>query len=265
MQHIDWVGHVAGNTVESVHFFSHNGLALLKTYRVGVHRIFENLLHGALFHHSACVHNHDVVHHFGNDAQIVSDEHDRSADFVFYVTQQVENLRLNGDVKRGCRLVGDDKFGIAAKCHCNHNSLPHTARQLVRIGLVHVLGHRYADKFEHLDALLFCHLLVRAVNVKKGDFVKLVAYRKNGVERGHRLLEDHRDFSAPDFRHFRDRRFGDVIDHFAFFKDFSVTRFAVSVKRWFHHRLAVFVKHLIAVFVKHGFGDLFRAHRLSLR
>ena len=44
-----------------------------------------------------------------------------------------------------------------------------------------MFGHRYADEFEHFYALFFCGLLVRTVNVKKGDFVKLVSYRENGL------------------------------------------------------------------------------------
>ena len=94
-----------------------------------------------------------------------------------------------------------------------------------------MFGHRYADEFEHFYALFFCGLLVRTVNVKKGDFVKLVSYRENGVERRHRLLENHCDFSTPDFRHFGDRRFCNVVDDFAFLKNLSVAHFAVLV-RW---------------------------------
>ena len=101
--------------------------------------------------------------------------------------------------------------------------------------------------------------------MKKGDFVKLVSYRENGVERRHRLLENHCDFSTPDFRHFGDRRFCNIVDDFAFLKNLFVAHFAVLVKRGFDHRFAVFVEHLIAVFVEHRFGDFFRTDDFSLR
>ena len=32
---------------------------------------------------------------------------------MLYFPQKVQNLRLNGNVKRGCRLVRDNQLGIA--------------------------------------------------------------------------------------------------------------------------------------------------------
>ena len=46
---------------------------------------------------------------------------------------QVEDLRLDRDVERGGRLVGDQQLRIAGERHGDHHALAHAARELVRI------------------------------------------------------------------------------------------------------------------------------------
>ena len=66
--------------------------------------------------------------------------------------QQVEDLRLHGDVERGGRLVGDDQPRLAGQRHRDHRALAHAAGVLVRIGVqaarrvgdVHALEQRAA-------------------------------------------------------------------------------------------------------------------------
>ncbi len=48
---------------------------------------------------------------------------------------QVEDLRLDGDVQRRGRFIGDQHLRIAGQRHGDHHALPHAAGQLVRIGL----------------------------------------------------------------------------------------------------------------------------------
>ena len=52
---------------------------------------------------------------------------------VLQVLKQVQNLRLDGHVQRGSRLVGDDELGRAGQGHGDHDALAHTAGQLVGI------------------------------------------------------------------------------------------------------------------------------------
>ena len=47
------------------------------------------------------------------------DEHERAPDLVAQVVQQGEDLRLDGDVQCGRRLVGDDQFGSPATAMAN--------------------------------------------------------------------------------------------------------------------------------------------------
>ena len=122
----------------------------------------ENLLHRPLFDDAAGVHHDDVVRHLRDDAEVVRDEHNAAVDSGAHLAQQVENLRLNGDVQRGRRLVGDDELRVAGQRHRNHHALPHTAGQLVRIALIHLRRARDADKVEHFDGLFLRLLLIEA-------------------------------------------------------------------------------------------------------
>ncbi len=50
------------------------------------------------------------------------------------VGEQVEDLRLDGDVERGGRLVGDQQARAVGDRHRDHHALAHAARELVRKG-----------------------------------------------------------------------------------------------------------------------------------
>ena len=70
------------------------------------------------------------------------------------LAHQVEDLRLDRDVQRGGRFVGDQQLGIARQRHGDHHALAHAAGQLVRIG-VHTmlrLGNMHAA--QHFDRLV---------------------------------------------------------------------------------------------------------------
>ena len=57
--------------------------------------------------------NRDALRGLGDDAHIVGDEHEAHAGVALQLEQEVEDLRLNGDVERGGRLVGNEEAGIA--------------------------------------------------------------------------------------------------------------------------------------------------------
>jgi hypothetical protein len=61
---------------------------------------------------------------------------------------QVEDLRLDGDVERGRRLVGDQQRRAAGQRHRDHRPLAHAARQLVRI----IVDARFGSGTHHLRA-----------------------------------------------------------------------------------------------------------------
>jgi hypothetical protein len=69
--------------------------------------------------------DHDTLAGLCDNAKIMGDEQDRGAEPSFQVAQKRQNLRLDGDVERGGRLVGDEQPGIARQRHGDHDALAH--------------------------------------------------------------------------------------------------------------------------------------------
>ena len=94
---------------------------------VGVQRASEQRGDVALLHDLPGVHHGHPITHLGDDAEVVGDEDDRGPGLVAQVAHEVEDLRLDRDVERGRRLVGDQEFGFARERHRDHHALGHTA------------------------------------------------------------------------------------------------------------------------------------------
>ena len=157
----------------------------------------EDLLRRALLNDAASVHDDHIVRHFGDDAEVVRDEHDRGIDLILQIAQKVEDLRLDRHVERRGGLVGDDELRAARKRHGDHDALAHTAGELVREHLVNALAVGDADHFKELNgARLDLRFVVALFIVQGQHLVELVADAEHGVQRGHRLLEDHGDIVA---------------------------------------------------------------------
>ena len=67
------------------------------------------------------------------------------------VAQQLQDLRLDGDVERGGGLVGDQQIGLVGERHGDHHALALAARELVRIGVEPLLGLRQPDQAQQLQ------------------------------------------------------------------------------------------------------------------
>ena len=78
---------------------------------IGVARIGEDLLGRALLDHLAAIHDDDARTDAGDDAEIMADENDCGVKIAIELDDQLENLRLNGDVERGGRLVAYSSAG----------------------------------------------------------------------------------------------------------------------------------------------------------
>ncbi len=69
------------------------------------------------------------------------------------LAQQLEDLRLDGDVERRRRLVGDQQLGLAGERHGDHHPLAHAARELVRVVVAAPLAASgMPTELEQLDA-----------------------------------------------------------------------------------------------------------------
>ena len=86
---------------------------------------------------------------------------------------------------------------MADERHGDHHALAHASAHLVRV-VVHPLARiGDADEPQHLDRPRPCRLAPQAL-MDDGRFGDLVPHGEHRVERGHRLLENHRNPVAAD-------------------------------------------------------------------
>ncbi len=90
-------------------------------------RVGENLVDRTFLDLLALPHDDDMVGHFCNHAHVMGDEDHAHAECLLQVAHDVEDLRLNGHVERGGRLVGDQQLWAAGKRHGDHHALAHAA------------------------------------------------------------------------------------------------------------------------------------------
>jgi hypothetical protein len=164
---------------------------------VGVVRVGEQRHDVVGLHLAAGVLHDDAVGVLGDEAQVVGDQHQRHAAFALEREQQVEDLGLDGDVERGGGLVGDQQLGLAGQRHRDHHALAHAARELVRERGGAARGVGDADLFEQFQRALAARLAIQP-EMHLEHLADLVADREARVQRGDRLLEDHRDVAADD-------------------------------------------------------------------
>ena len=96
------------------------------------------------------VHHVHAFAHARDDAEVVRDQDQRRVLLGDELAQQIEDLRLDGDVERSRRLVGDQQLRLAGQRHRDHRALAHAARELVRVVLETGLRARDADTVQRL-------------------------------------------------------------------------------------------------------------------
>ena len=84
------------------------------------------------FYRFTRVHHQNVIGHTSDDTQVVGNHDSRRTGFVLRLIHNLKHLRLNGDVKRGSRLIRNKHARIVGNCHCDHDALAHTAGELMR-------------------------------------------------------------------------------------------------------------------------------------
>ena len=80
----------------------------------------------------AAIHDGDPVRDAGDDAQVVRDQDQPDPGIALDLGKEVQNLRLDGYIEGGRRLVGDDQLRLAHERHGDHDPLAQAARELVR-------------------------------------------------------------------------------------------------------------------------------------
>ena len=148
----------------------------------------------------AALHHRDAVGHAPRHRQVVGDQDDRHAHPRLQLLQELQDLRLDGDVDRRRRLVGDEQVGLVGERHGDHDALALAARQLMGKRREPLRRVADADQLQQLERAP-ARRLGQETLVDQEHLVDLLLDPMQRVERGQRLLEDHRDAVAADAAH----------------------------------------------------------------
>ena len=141
------------------------------------------------------LHNSNVVGDLRHHPEVMGHEDHAHAFLALDVTDQREDLRLGGDIKRSGRLVGNQDVGLKRQGHGDHRSLALTAGQLVRVGCDDLGRVRKLDGRQHLEHAFAARLFITCL-VDLQNLVNLSTDAQHRIERRHGFLEDHADAVA---------------------------------------------------------------------
>src|SRR5512135_913801 len=146
------------------------------------------------------VHHRHAVRSLRDHAHVVGDQHHRGAVIPRQALEQCDDLRLDRDVERRGRFVGDHQARLGGERERDHYALTHAAGELVRIvGEARFRGGNpdLREQRERAPAR------TGAVDIQVGAdrLDQLLADRVEGIERGERILEDRADAPAADAAH----------------------------------------------------------------
>ena len=163
--------------------------------RVGMPRPRGQLGGGQVLHDPAGVHHEHAVADLSDHGDVVADQHQRDVVGLPDRTEQVEHLLLHGDVEGGGGLVGHDQRGRPHQTHADHGPLAHPAGELVGVLVRAPLGVGDPHRPQPVDGTGQGRLAAETVVVARhlGELATDAAGR---VERGHRVLEHHRQRGA---------------------------------------------------------------------
>ena len=141
----------------------------------------------------------------GDDREIVRDQDQRHVRLALNPQQQIEHLRLHGDVERSRRLVGDEESRLTRDRHRDHHALRHPAGQLMWIRVEPRRSVGNLDLLQELERSRTARDTARALafgSVYRERFHQLMRDRVAGIEARERILEDHCDVLADEIAPF---------------------------------------------------------------
>ena len=163
------------------------GRGIAEQARVGVARRVEHLGHGAAFDDAAEIHHHDPGAEPADHGEVVADEQEGEVASRLQLAHQHQDLRLDGDVEGGDRLVGDQQFRLDREGAGDADALALAAGEFMREAVER--GCRQADLIEQRRG-------AGAGGAAAGEAVHFhrldqgLADGAARVERGVRVLED---------------------------------------------------------------------------
>ena len=173
---------------------------LQKRPGIGVLGLVKDCVHRRALDHLAEIHHHHLVRSFGDDAEVMGDEHHRHPVARLQIPKQLQDLRLRRDVESGGRLVGDEQARPSGERRGDHGALAQSAAQLKGVSVDAPFRVRHADLTQEIDADP-ARLRSRYVAVETDRLDELNADRVDRAEGRHRLLKDQRDLTTADFPH----------------------------------------------------------------
>ena len=187
-----------GNRIEPLEVGIESRERVHEPDRVRVPRAVEDLVDVGELDHPSRVHDDDAIGELGDEPEVVRDQDGRGVGLVLRRLHDLDDLRLDRDVERGRRLVGDEDPRFVGDRHRDHRALSHAARELVRVLVDAPFGERHAHELEQLDGPLVRRLVADARIVRLDRLRDLVPDREHRVQRRHRILEDHCDLTPAD-------------------------------------------------------------------
>ena len=135
------------------------------------------------------IHHGNAVRHVLDDRQIVADEQQREAELALQVLQQIDDLRLDGDVERRDRLVADDQFGFGGERPGDADALALAAGEFVRPAAQRVARQAHGvHQRRHLRVEFGGRFGEAEIADRLGQDV---AHAHARIEAGERILEHH--------------------------------------------------------------------------
>ena len=102
------------------------------------------------------------------------------------VADELEDLVLNGDIQRRCRLIGDDELGIPRQRYGDDHPLAHATGELVRVLLDADFRLRYSDRPHQLEGLGKGGLAIE-IGIGQYGLNQLLLNGEQRIEGGHGL------------------------------------------------------------------------------
>jgi len=140
------------------------GRGAQKRLRIGMTGPAVHLTRGRELHHPAQVHDRDTLAYMFHDVKVVGDEQIAQPELFLKVAQEVDDLRLDGNVEGANRLIGHDEARGDGKSARDADTLTLAAGELVGIA-PHVLGSQANPLEQRGDPLV---LLRAARTVMRG-------------------------------------------------------------------------------------------------
>jgi hypothetical protein len=156
----------------------------------------ENLLRRSLLHDAAVTHDEDAVGDLADDGEVMRDEEHGETMLAAEAFEQRDDLRLHGDIECGGGFVCNEQARTIDERHRDHDALALATGELMRVVVEAAFGVGQRDLMKHGEntSVEFCAR--DAWRVRQDSFGDLAADAHDRIERGHRLLKDHRDGPA---------------------------------------------------------------------